>query len=348
MVRDHFKGKGESAHKASYTRIALLSVNFVCMLYCYYGLFTGCWWAIPVLPLVNWVFGVNTSHDGSHFAFSDKWWVNHCLVFTSMPFMYNPLTWYSEHVVEHHCHCNEEEKDVDLFHFYPCRMHKDSTTTGSLLHFSKALLVTGLHLGFGVPLNCATNGWLDRALFAADGHGFENGKRIKLLSVFRSSALHYATLWFHMITFLVFGAMQYYLHGGGIKGIAFALGPYLGANVCFIVFTQVSHIQEGCQTDEALDSGDFFKTQAQTSMDYSEDSKFWNFMSGGLNVQALHHCLPWVSCCHYTDLYPKFLETCKRHGVQPQSAPNLLAAMQSGTKYVVKMNTPGFGKLHVK
>lgn len=346
MVRDHFKGQGKAAHKASYTRIATLSALFAFQLYCYYALFTGAWWSVPVLPLVAWVILANTSHDGSHFAFSDKWWVNHGLVFTAMPFVYNPLTWYSEHVVEHHCHCNESEHDVDLFHFYPMSLHKDNSSFGSLMHFSK-VLISGLHLSFWVPLNCMTHGGLDRALFALDGHGFEGGKRIKLLSVFRSSVWHYASLVLTSILFPAFGVVQYYIHEGGFKGMVFALGPYVLSNFFFLAFTQVSHIQEGCQTEEALDcGGDFFKVQASTSMDYSVDSSFWNLMSGGLNVQALHHCLPWVSSCHYTDLYPKFLKICIRHGAKPQTAPHLLSAMQSGIAYVIKLNTSG--RVHVK
>merc|ERR1719359_816954 len=117
------------------------------------------------------------------------------------------------------------------------------------------------------------------------------------------------------------------------------LVPYVLASLSFMIFTQVSHIQEVCQADGTLKTTDFFKRQALTSLDYSVDSWFWSFLSGGLNTQSLHHCMPWVNSCHYTAIYPKFLEICKKHKAQPPTVENLSAAMKSGVKYVVKLNT---------
>jgi len=335
MVKEHFQGKGKSAHKASYFQMAVLATLFAIELYLFFALFTGSWYAVALLPTVCWVVGVNTSHDGSHFAFSDKWWVNHALVFSALPYMYNPFTWYSQHVVEHHCHCNSPEKDVDLFHFFPARLHKDVTAPpNQFLHLAK-VVITSLHLGLGIPLNAVTNGLLD----GPDGHGFENGTRIKLLDVFRNNAWHYATVHATIILFIGVGLLNFSLHDSWFAACCFSMGPYVIEAMYFIMFTQVSHIQEGCQRDEAINNPDFFKLQAMTSMDYSVESRFWGLCSGGLNVQSLHHCLPWVSSCHYPDIYPKFLKLCKKHGCEPQSAPHLWSALKSGAAYAYSLNT---------
>ena len=78
----------------------------------------------------------------------------------------------------------------------------------------------------------------------------------------------------------------------------------------------------------------FFKRQASTSLDYGVDSHVVRFLTGGLNVQSIHHVLPCVSSCHYTDLYPKFYHLCQKHGCQPAVKPNILAALASHLSHV--------------
>jgi len=252
---------------------------------------------------------------------------------TALPFICNPFTWYSQHVVEHHCHCNNIDKDADLFHFTPFRLHKEDTSQGSQLEMGKVLLV-GLHLGFGVPLNTLT-GLLDRL----DPAGFPSGTHIKLHEFFRRSISHYLAMWSTVVLALVNMSLSFLVHGTLLQKVCFMALPYSLASLAFIIFTQVSHIQEECQRSEALHMSDFFKAQALTSLDYSCDSKLWSVLSGGLNTQSLHHCLPWVSSCHYSVLYPKFLAVCKQHGILPATAPNLWVALGSTFSYVVKLNS---------
>jgi len=137
MVRTHFKGRGPAAHKASTAHNMVVGAIAALYLALFVGWLYGSWLALPFLGVFAWLVGVNTSHDASHFAYSKNWLLNHMLVFTSMPFLYNPYTWYHQHVVVHHNHTNEAEEDCDLRHFHPFCLHPEIEHRGGLENFLK-------------------------------------------------------------------------------------------------------------------------------------------------------------------------------------------------------------------
>ena len=119
--------------------------------------------------------------------------------------------------------------------------------------------------------------------------------------------------------------------------VALALVPMATSSLCFMLVTQVSHIQEGCQRNETLDEPDPFKRQAQTSLDYSPTSRLTGFLTGGLNLQSIHHLLPSVSCVHYPAMYPKFLAICEKHGCVPARANGFFDAVAKHWNYVYRL-----------
>ncbi|CAJ1400674.1 unnamed protein product [Effrenium voratum] len=332
-VKDHFAGQGKWAHKASYSHLVLLAAIMLAMIASWWAWFAGYWFSLLTLPISSWLVFANGVHDASHFAVTSVAWVNHAMTFPALPLFSNPITWYSQHVVKHHCHCNEVDEDVDLYHLMPIRLHKHVDSIGGMGHLAKAVL-TGIHLGIGVPLNCLT-GVLENL-----PDGFIHGNRIKLLRVFSENPLHYLSVWMGVLGAFGFSVTSFFVHDTVFKKVCFTAVPYVIASLLFIVFTQVSHIQEACQADRTLQTDDFFKRQALSSLDYSVDSKLWSILSGGVNMQSLHHCLPWVNSCHYTALYPKFREICRQHEAVPPQVENFPEALSMAYKYIVKMNCP--------
>ena len=127
------------------------------------------------------------------------------------------------------------------------------------------------------------------------------------------------------------------LLGGLARGVLLSLVPIVVSSLCFMLVTQVSHIQEECQRDDVLDEPDPFKRQAQTSLDYSPRSRLTLFCTGGLNLQSIHHLMPSVSCVHYPALYPKFVEICREHGCMPQQAGSFWEAVAMHWRYVYRL-----------
>ena len=125
--------------------------------------------------------------------------------------------------------------------------------------------------------------------------------------------------------------------GALVRGVVLALAPHVTASLFFMFITQVSHIQEACQSDAVLNEPCPFKRQAQTSLDYSPSNSLVWFITGGLNLQSIHHLLPSVSCVHYPAMYPKFLAICEKHGCVPARANGFFDAVAKHWNYVYRL-----------
>ena len=57
-------------------------------------------------------------------------------------------------------------------------------------------------------------------------------------------------------------------------------------------------------------------------------------VTGGLNVQSIHHVMPVVNSCHYAKLYPEFYALCEKYDCAPATEPNILTAGYRHLKHV--------------
>lgn len=80
------------AAKTTPTRRLVLLGLFCLFIATLPGFFRGEWWTVIAAPLANWFFIVNVFHDGSHFALSRDWRVNHLGTYTAWYFS-SPLVW---------------------------------------------------------------------------------------------------------------------------------------------------------------------------------------------------------------------------------------------------------------
>ncbi|EGB09983.1 hypothetical protein AURANDRAFT_2132, partial [Aureococcus anophagefferens] len=319
MVRDHFGGRGD-AHKASWEHLGHMAVVFAVYAAGWRG-----WWAGDVvlgglvLPVCAWLIMANFAHDGSHHAVSRKPWVNELALLTSSPLLYSYGSWYQQHCASHHLETNDPDSDVDVQHHPFTRWHRsmlrDSASMTGVVnlfwHFT-AFLVSTINMSNVHPWKFVS-GRMHR-------QGFMDGWRGGLaVASFLSSVAFLATPYFRF---------------GPARAAALTLLPYLVTSAFFFTVTQISHVQAPCQKDQDRATGDFFKIQATTSLDYGVDSELWRFLTGGLNVQAIHHVLPVVNSCHYTKLYPKFYALCEKHGCAPANRPGILSAGYAHLKHI--------------
>ena len=127
MVEAYFAGRGRSAHKASYAHLSCVAPLMVLQLACWVGWYQGSLWALLLLPTVFYLCAVNIAHDASHFAISARPWLNRLAACAACPLICDSITWYGQHVVTHHCHVNDVDKDCDLQHFAPLKVHVADT-----------------------------------------------------------------------------------------------------------------------------------------------------------------------------------------------------------------------------
>merc|ERR1712007_121052 len=217
--------------------------------------------------------------------------------------------------MSHHIYTNAEN-DVDLYHIEPfVYMKKGVGIVNIKLHYVRLAYVVSLsipHLAVSVPYGLVF-GHVDPA------HGHAMYDRMKSINAHRVELR--TDMMLELVAQFAFGALCVYVQGF-VKALCFIMSTATISSYLFAFFTQVSHLQEECFPEKQSDAS-FARRQVMSSMDFAADSIVWGHISGGLNMQALHHCIPSVSAMHLRDLYPKFRQVCKKHGVQLKEASSL-------------------------
>lgn len=171
----------------------------------------------------------------------------------------------------------------------------------------------------------------------------------KLVETLRGSMLFEVACLIFLVSYAIAKTGNSLFEGVTVFAVVYFISGWL-----FIIFTQGAHVREDCHTvertrvsDEPLETSfpkinnpmdelyprpplddssekklvvsSFVRMQLATAVDFSTDSKFWYWISGGLNMQSLHHCIPQLSHSHFMDIYPKYKVILKKHGLAPKS-----------------------------
>eukprot|EP00392_Amoebophrya_sp_AT5.2_P000026 g26.t1 len=62
--------------------------------------------------------------------------------------------------------------------------------------------------------------------------------------------------------------------------------------------------------------GRWIREQVAYTSDFCVDSYGWYLISGGLNMQSIHHVIPGISHTHFTAMYPGFKKVLEKHGIK--------------------------------
>lgn len=262
----------------------------------------GYWTAIPVLSLSLFMLTVSLLHDGSHFNLSCDWRINYAASWMA-PWLASSTTWSVEHVIGHHAYTNIKGRDPDVFYAPNSRRYRLPLPR---ITWSVIWLVATVSLAY---INERQN-----SMFYNESVHFKDKKTLfyKVLLVTRISFLLTVLAW-----------PLFYLPVW--KALIFSALAWVGHSVCFMAFSQVSHLDEA-----SLKNSDrnYWKHQTMTTIDYSNESTFWNWISIGLNAQTIHHLFPTIHSCHYPAVFPIIRDVCKRHNVNYQIKDNYWHAFQ--------------------
>ena len=145
-------------------------------------------------------------------------------------------------------------------------------------------------------------------------------------------------IWLLSAAALIAPVVKAALVGGDLAfGVLLAVVPFFSSSLYFMGTTQISHIQEDCQSSATFAHTCPYKRQACSSMDYWTNSRLTSFFTGALNMQSIHHVLPSISLVHYIHLYPAFYRICERHGCAPHTASSPLSALAQNFAYVYRL-----------
>mmetsp|Transcript_9369 Transcript_9369/g.17307 ORF Transcript_9369/g.17307 Transcript_9369/m.17307 type:complete len:638 (-) Transcript_9369:181-2094(-) len=305
---------------------------------------------VYVLALCEWIYGAALFHNCSHFAAFDDHRVNRFASFLGgWPWISNSASWMIQHVIQHHQFTDQEE-DIDLFHFMPLVRTTRAFSEHESHHRWQLPLIfvllptTSLHLLLVVPYDLLFKNKVPPSMAAANNPVRADEFKLRYHQCKHLTSI-VGELWWQLVAELVcyFAFVLFFLTQLGFcKGVLFYFSVITVQSWLFIIFTQGSHLREDCMKKlekelereaEAVAAPSEFREedvkkevnpviakwvreQVAYTVDYSVDSRFWWFVSGGLNMQVIHHLLPVISHCHYVELYPKLVAVLREHGVQ--------------------------------
>ena len=246
-------------------------------------------------------------HSGTHYSIFKNVKLNVMFSYINGMFFHIPSAWIRQHVLSHHIHTNDL-KDVDLYHFeflhhipmvnkfYPTwklgwitSRLQESYYNNPLLRlmvFILAIMMTNIG-----PLLVQTPWLLVTSQYM--GHNTSPLSRIECFIAW--------VQYFFVTSSICYCILQH--------GIMIAFLPFSISGIIFHFLSQVSHINEESQGHENID---WICKQVRASRgDYRYNSRLWNLLSIGLNLQSVHHVLPTVHWSHYPNLYKIVWEECE-------------------------------------
>ena len=279
--------------------------------------------------LLGWLFslvGLNIQHDANHGAISKHFWVNRIMGMSQNWIGGSAIDWMHQHVVQHHIHCNNVEKDPDIagnhllrlnplkplipHHLFQC-FYFTSLLSLFGISYSVQSFINIVLMKNNIPYSNAVQKYipLERTLT-----GLSLSRWIILPFLFSESSLLYT--YFNVI--LMFSVGGFYLS----------------------FFFILSHnYQDVLQYSNDTKSFGFLKKQVLTSSNVG--GEWLAFLNGGLNYQIEHHLFPRINHSHYPFIAPYVEAFCKKKDIQyvhfPTIKENYLSCMYHllimGTNY---------------
>lgn len=330
-VQSYFEGEAKrrgvpllEATKATPTRWLEILLYAVIAFSTFPAYIRGEWWSLLATPLTYWVLGVNTFHDGSHFALSRNWRVNAVATYIGWWFS-SPLEWYHQHVIGHHAYPNIPERDPDLYHNGKMERHTKTLRWRPLhSHQPRTWLpiwwIGTFAMSYLKPLQMLMTNWYNRSVFV-----MPLDRKRKLQHVLGRVMVFCLC---HVWQFFVFSPL---------KAFAFSSVPVGVVSLCFMLSSQVNHL-----TPENIDvsSRDFYAHQVMTSHTFAIRDRLSFIFTGGLNFQIEHHLFPTVNHCHLRKIQPIVKQACIKHNVPYHESKTMGEAFSKYLQHMHLLSRP--------
>lgn len=313
--------------KAIFTFLGILTVYYFLVFQT-----SSMWTAIGLVFLLvqlKILLAFNVMHDGGHYSFSSKKWINDLAV-RSMEFLgSSSFLWRQKHNTLHHTYTNVDGKDDDLvigsmMRLCPTQKHyvwqKYQHIYGPILYgfLSLYLLV-----------------YSDFQKFISNKIGDTPLQKYskKDLLVFILSKLFYVsyTLIIPMMFHSIWSVLGLFLFGHVIFGLTLSVVFQLAHTVTITEFPQS---QEDGQMPYS-----WMEHQLRTTTNFAMKNPIVTFYCGGLNYQVEHHLFHRISHVHYPKISPIVKQTCEEFGKPYHYAPSFWSALKSHFSFLKQMGT---------
>jgi len=140
------------------------------------------------------------------------------------------------------------------------------------------------------------------------------------------TAASMAALVLHRLIFYMLPLWRF----GLLWGTVWAAYPAMIFSLLFMLNTQLAHLNHETEGESPEPRADcWYLHQLATTVDFAQGSAMHWLVSGGLNLQVMHHLFPTVDHCHLPELCLIVKRVCDAHGVQLHSWAGYVDGMWS-------------------
>ena len=320
---------------AMYAKTAMILVglvaSYLCTFYLSSSLAVACLFGL-VFGTLKAEVGVSIQHDANHGAYAPLGWVGDVIGVTLDLVGASSFMWKQQHVVGHHAYTNVVSADPDVRVSDPdVRRCADSQPWRPYHRYQH------IYLGFLYGLLSLKSTLLDD--FKAWSEGAIGPVKLAQFTptesmVFWGSKAFYFGYWFVLPLFFS------PLGVGSLAAVWLSSEMVTGWLLAFMF--QVAHVSDDVSFFERAEDDGVVKkswavSQVESTADFCHGSSFWTHFSGGLNYQVVHHLFPGVCHCHYPQLAPIVMKTCKEFGVRYQVYETFWAALSGHIEHLRKV-----------
>lgn len=272
----------------------------------------------------------NVMHDGGHYSFSKKKWVNDLAV-KSLDFLgSSSFLWRQKHNSLHHTYTNIHGKDDDIeigdmIKLSPTQEHKS---------WHKYQHIYALFLYGFLSLYLLLYSDFQRFISGKVGDTPIANYTKKELTFFISSKVFY---------FLYTLIIPMFFHSPLVV-LAFFIAGHLLFGLTLSVVFQLAHTVEETKFPIADSKGDlpfsWVEHQLHTTSNFAPNNHLLTFYCGGLNYQVEHHLFHRISHVHYPKISHIVKQTCEEFGKPYHSTPSFIQALKSHLQFLKRMGNP--------
>lgn len=282
--------------------------------------------------MVMFLMSVGIAHDGTHHAYSTNERINKLFARVFDYIGINSDMWEYNHILSHHNAPNVPIYDsaifsLPLFRFHPRAPYRSYHRYQHLYIFVIYALSTLFKL------------------FVLDLFSF-NRPRIGFVQVTKRNAGAFLYLLFTKLVVISYTLVLplVFLDAQAWQVITgFVLGHLLSGVLLGVIF-QVTHLHQATTWPEPDAKGNMHNSFAchilATTADFAPGSRFWTWVSGGLNIHVAHHLFPTVSQSHLIPLARIVKEVAAEEGLTYHYYPTVGAALRSHLRTLRQLGQP--------
>ena len=332
MVKKHLRDTGAGAGFAPISQWikCIFLITFAVGLE-FYGFFVGyrTWVDAFVLGVLFAGIGLCVQHDGSHSAYSSNPRLNELMGCAQDWIGGSSLSWYVEHIKNHHNYTNELSVDPDIDTEGALRLHK-SHPRYFFHKWQHFYLFLGEFAYSFVPV------FFSFAELLTGYYRLNKKYRMSsLLNYYRIEGII-----FKLITYFRILVLPFMIFSEHPLIIAVKIGLSMSVASFILAFLFIlSHNFEGVAFYEKGEMpNSFLKRQVETSSDLG--GPIHNFLTGGLGNQVCHHLFPRIAHTHYESIKPIVKKYCQEHNIKYVSFDYIPENVRSVYRQLKRLGQP--------